>query len=329
MNINGFPYDYYGNSLTHFLARVENIEGPGSELNRVQVRIFGQQDMSFKLNELPWATVLLPTTAGVATGNGAMHNLQVSDLVTGFWIDPELQTPVITGVIMGGTPKPDVVLEATPWGSSTAPPAATTTQTQTQNNREPNPEPEVEHECGDAEYTDQGILGATGDRGIPATLRHNNPLGNNMAPLANRYGALGNGQRLDVKNTIASFDSTINGYGYSFHQMHLNASRRNRYDSSGRLYTTPQNIGNEHFTAGYNGNTIAGAVGHNNRMYFDQWSQDWADVVAAMEVRETGNSLRNQTRNNCAGIGSGYDFGQNSNNARAGFQSMQANVGLR
>ena len=76
--------------------------------NRVKVRIMGyhpQNTVELKDEDLPWATVLLPTTAGSGKGGkGKPIRIQPSDVVIGFFLDgDDAQQPVIFGVI-GNSP---------------------------------------------------------------------------------------------------------------------------------------------------------------------------------------------------------------------------------
>lgn len=329
MHTNLFPNDFPGNQVNRFLARVEAIEGEQAAYNKVQVRIFGQQDMDFPISKLPWATVEVPTSFGVATGAGAIHSLQVADLVTGYWLDPEHQMPMITGVIMGAEPMPDKLLSSSSSSSSSSTAQTPALQTNQSDPTEPdeNEEPHEEANCEDISYTDQGLLGASGDRSFAATLRHNNPLGNYPAGFSSKFGTTG-WQRIGGGHKIASFNSTIDGYGNSLHQMHRNAVKANRVTSDGRVWTTPRAMGDEHQT-GYTGNDIANAVGNNDRLYFDTWSDGWDSALSAMESREASKNLYNKARSKCSGVGSDYDFGQNSGNKQAGFNKMQSVNGYR
>jgi len=70
---------------------------------RYKVRIMGYHTSSADLKdqELPWATVMLPVTAGGGTGgSGQTPNLRQGNFVYGFFIDGEdAQQPVIMGVL--------------------------------------------------------------------------------------------------------------------------------------------------------------------------------------------------------------------------------------
>ena len=71
--------------------------------NRYKVRIMGYhpyKESELKSEDLPWAQVLLPTTAGSGAANLAMSvRLSPGDSVFGFFLDGDnAQIPVISGV---------------------------------------------------------------------------------------------------------------------------------------------------------------------------------------------------------------------------------------
>jgi hypothetical protein len=70
------------------------------QLNRVKVRCFGFYDDSIDVNDLPWATVMMPTTSASIKGNGGNHHLEVGSWVIGFFRDgPSAQDPIVMGSI--------------------------------------------------------------------------------------------------------------------------------------------------------------------------------------------------------------------------------------
>ena len=70
------------------------------QLNRVKVRCFGFYDDSVDVNDLPWATVMMPTTSASIKGNGGNHHLEVGSWVIGFFRDgPSAQDPIVMGSI--------------------------------------------------------------------------------------------------------------------------------------------------------------------------------------------------------------------------------------
>lgn len=336
--------------------------------NRVRVRIIGHQGPEAETppDECPLADVLMPPTHGYGWpgGAGSIHGLKIMDMVAGFYLDHDCQMPVVVGVLMGGRllKEEDDLLQyvgsgavaSQPSVSSSSSSTSTTAADQNTNPAAEAPPPnnqgqQTRSQSSDSssgsaspttqgnvvstrddgvEFSDNGVQGGSTDKSIPATIRHNNPLGNNNAGLANRYNPAGAGQDLDGTNTIASFNDTSDGYAYSFHQMHLNATRAGRVDGDGRLYTTPQNIGDEHQTAGYNGTTIVNALGNNDRLYFDTYTSGWSNVVSEMQTRETSNSLRTKAVN-ANDLPSDYDFGQNTTQMQTGFNKMQKQTGIK
>jgi hypothetical protein len=75
-------------------------------LNRVKVRCFGwhtENKRALPTNELPWASVLMPTTSSGTSGVGeGTHGLVEGSWVMGFFRDGnDAQDPVIMGTIMG------------------------------------------------------------------------------------------------------------------------------------------------------------------------------------------------------------------------------------
>lgn len=75
-------------------------------LNRVRVRAFGyhtENKNRLPTEELPWASVLMPTTSSGTSGVGeGTHGLVEGSWVMGFFRDgPDAQDPVVMGAIMG------------------------------------------------------------------------------------------------------------------------------------------------------------------------------------------------------------------------------------
>lgn len=95
--------EYYGHKSTWFIGTVTNIHSPRGWEGRVQVRITGvHSDTTDQVpdSNLPWALVVLPTTAG-----GTNSNLSAGQTVYGVFADPETkQAPIILGLMSGGTP---------------------------------------------------------------------------------------------------------------------------------------------------------------------------------------------------------------------------------
>ena len=72
--------------------------------NRVKVRIMGyhpQNTVELKDEDLPWATVIIPVTAGSGkAGKSKPIRIAPGDVVVGFFLDgDDAQQPVIFGVI--------------------------------------------------------------------------------------------------------------------------------------------------------------------------------------------------------------------------------------
>ena len=69
-------------------------------LNRVRVNAYGYYDGVENVADLPWATVMMPTTSASIKGNGSNHHLEVGSWVVGFFADgPSAQDPIIMGSI--------------------------------------------------------------------------------------------------------------------------------------------------------------------------------------------------------------------------------------
>lgn len=92
--------DQYKNGVfVWFTGKIENISDP-QKLNRVKVRCFGFYDDDVAIRDLPWATVMMPTTTASIRGNAANHHLEVGSWVVGFFRDgPSAQDPIVMGSI--------------------------------------------------------------------------------------------------------------------------------------------------------------------------------------------------------------------------------------
>jgi hypothetical protein len=102
---------YIDGLFTWFTGKIEDINDP-ENLNRVKVRCFGFYDDSIAINDLPWATVMMPVTSASIQGNGGNHHLEAEvkdkdgniteagSWVVGFFRDgPSAQDPIIMGSI--------------------------------------------------------------------------------------------------------------------------------------------------------------------------------------------------------------------------------------
>ena len=77
---------YIDGLFTWFTGKIEDINDP-ENLNRVKVRCFGFYDDSIAIDNLPWATVMMPVTSASIQGNGGNHHLEVGSWVVGFFRD--------------------------------------------------------------------------------------------------------------------------------------------------------------------------------------------------------------------------------------------------
>lgn len=103
MNIDQF----IGSNFVWFTGVVEDIADP-LKLNRVRVRCFGfhtEEKVNIPTSALPWATVMMPTTASGMSGIGmSPHWLLQGSWVIGFFRDGEsAQDPIVLGSIAGLT----------------------------------------------------------------------------------------------------------------------------------------------------------------------------------------------------------------------------------
>ena len=87
-----------------FYGVVEDRHDP-MMVGRVRVRIHGlhsEEKTQISTPDLPWSTVILPTTSAGLTGFGTQHGLVEGSSVYGFFRDGKSQQdPVITGVVAG------------------------------------------------------------------------------------------------------------------------------------------------------------------------------------------------------------------------------------
>lgn len=93
---------FIGGQFVWFTGVVEDRNDP-EQMGRVRVRCFGFHTDSrtlIKTNDLPWATVMLPTTSASISGVGQTHGLLPGSWVIGFFRDgPSAQDPIVLGSI--------------------------------------------------------------------------------------------------------------------------------------------------------------------------------------------------------------------------------------
>ena len=87
-----------------FVGVVEDRADP-EKAGRVRVRCLGYHSAKTEdipMEDLPWASVMMPVTAGANSGIGfSPHFLLEGTWVVGFFRDPAMQEPVIIGAIPG------------------------------------------------------------------------------------------------------------------------------------------------------------------------------------------------------------------------------------
>lgn len=100
--MNRIDDQFLGGQFSWFTGVVEDINDP-EQLNRARVRCFGYhtEDLGkIKTTDLPWATVMMPTTSASVSGIGINHGLKPGSWVIGFFRDgPSAQDPVVMGSI--------------------------------------------------------------------------------------------------------------------------------------------------------------------------------------------------------------------------------------
>ena len=125
--------------FTWFIGVVEDRNDP-KKAGRVRVRCLGYHNadtQKIPIEDLPWASVMMPVTAGANSGVGmSPHFLIEGTWVVGFFRDPAKQEPVIMGALPGvnTSETTDFTIAASSEvggysnkTSTSAPPAATTT----------------------------------------------------------------------------------------------------------------------------------------------------------------------------------------------------------
>ena len=93
---------FIGGSFAWFTGVVEDRNDP-AQMNRVRVRCFGYHtdDLgSIRTKDLPWATVMMPSTSSSISGLGTNHGLVDGSWVIGFFRDgTSAQDPIVMGSI--------------------------------------------------------------------------------------------------------------------------------------------------------------------------------------------------------------------------------------
>ena len=94
------PTQFYGDDIRWWYGMVQEVASDPIELGRARVRIFGIHGPLIQDQDLPWASVVLPTTSGGVSGVGTTPWLQPTARVIGIFLDGKnSQLPVILGAI--------------------------------------------------------------------------------------------------------------------------------------------------------------------------------------------------------------------------------------
>tara|TARA_Y100001937_G_scaffold124643_1_gene189769 strand:+ start:3722 stop:4660 length:939 start_codon:yes stop_codon:yes gene_type:complete len=95
--------EYYGDETRWFVGTVVQIHGDPFQLGRVKVRIYGvhpDDPVQATIDDLPWASVVLPSTEGGSSGIGANVGLKERAQVFGVFLDGKnSQLPLVLGSI--------------------------------------------------------------------------------------------------------------------------------------------------------------------------------------------------------------------------------------
>jgi len=91
---------FYGDNWRWWYGVVVNVSSDPLQLGRALVRIYGIHGDDIEDRDLPWASVIVPTTSGGVSGIGTNPLLQPGAKVVGFFLDGDRsQDPVIFGSI--------------------------------------------------------------------------------------------------------------------------------------------------------------------------------------------------------------------------------------
>ena len=97
--------DFIGQQFYWFTGEVEDVQDP-KKMNRVRVRCHGYYGNADEVatTDLPWATVMMPSTSQSSKGFGRTHELEVGSWVIGFFRDgSSAQDPLVMGSIATST----------------------------------------------------------------------------------------------------------------------------------------------------------------------------------------------------------------------------------
>ena len=97
--------NFMGKDGFHWFVGVVESRNDPSQIGRVQVRVLGHHTdnkNSIPTEDLPWATVMMPTTSSANSGIGTSPSFIVEgSWVVGFFMDIERQQPIIMGTLPG------------------------------------------------------------------------------------------------------------------------------------------------------------------------------------------------------------------------------------
>ena len=95
--------NYYGDETRWFIGTVIQVSNDPEQLGRVKVRIYGvhpEDEALVSIDDLPWASVVLPSTEAGTSGFGGMTGLKPSAQVFGIFLDGKnSQLPLVLGSI--------------------------------------------------------------------------------------------------------------------------------------------------------------------------------------------------------------------------------------
>ena len=91
--------DFIGQKFYWFSGEIKDIDDP-EKFNRVRVFCHGYHPDEIATVNLPWATVMMPTTSAGTSNVGANHHLEKDSWVVGFFRDgASAQDPIVIGSI--------------------------------------------------------------------------------------------------------------------------------------------------------------------------------------------------------------------------------------